>query len=368
MKILMLSKACLVGAYQRKLEEMARFDDVELTVIVPPVWLDPAGLVELERAHTQGYRLLVDPIRFNGHFHTYHFPKLKQRLAEIRPDIVHIDEEPYNLATWLALRQSRQVGAKTLFFSWQNLAKQYPLPFRYLEKEVLAGVDFAILGNQEAACVWRNKGYTGPHRVIPQFGVDPDLFCPPSQRDAGRGFIIGAANRRLLPEKGVDVLLRAVAELPGIWRLHIAGDGPSRPSLVQLARDLGISERVFFDGPISSLQMPAYLQQLDVLVLSSRTMPNWKEQFGRVLIEAMACETAVIGASSGEIPHVIGNAGLIFEEEDVAGLRSHLITLMGDRELQYQLGQHGRERVLQHYTQRQIAAQTVTVYRDILAQ
>src|SRR5262245_36972968 len=102
MKILMLSKACLVGAYQRKLEEIARFDGVELTVIVPPVWLDPAGPVELERAHTRGYRLLVDPIRFNGQFHTYHFPKLKQRLAEIRPDIVHIDEEPYNLATWLA--------------------------------------------------------------------------------------------------------------------------------------------------------------------------------------------------------------------------------------------------------------------------
>lgn len=368
MKVLMLSKACLVGAYQSKLEEIAQFDDVALTVIVPPVWLDPAGPVQLERAHTQGYRLLVDPIRFNGQFHTYHFPKLKQRLAEIRPDIVHIDEEPYNLATWLALREARQVGAKTLFFTWQNLEKQYPLPFRYLEQQVLAGVDFAIMGNQEAVCVWRNKGYTGPHRVIPQFGVDPNLFCPPPQRDGGRGFIIGAANRRLLPEKGVDMLLRAAAGLPGIWRLHIAGDGPSRPSLEQLARDLGIADRVFFDGPIASLQMPAYLQQLDVLVLSSRTMPNWKEQFGRVLIEAMACETAVIGANSGEIPHVIGDAGLVFEEEDIAGLREQLMTLMTQKERRDSLGRHGRERVLQHYTQQQIAAQTVAVYRDILTQ
>lgn len=368
MKVLMLSKACLVGAYQRKLEEIAQFEDVELTVIVPPVWLDPAGAVTLERAHTQGYRLLVDPIRFNGQFHTYYFPKLKQRLDEIRPDIVHIDEEPYNLATWLALRQARQAGAKTLFFSWQNMDKQYPLPFRFLEQQVLAGIDFAIMGNQEAACVWHKKGFSRPHRVIPQFGVDPDFFCPPSQRDAGRGFIIGAANRRLLPEKGVDVLLRAVAGLPGIWRLQIAGDGPARPSLVQLAHDLGVAERVFFDGPISSLQMPAYLQQLDVLVLSSRTTPHWKEQFGRVLIEAMACETAVIGANSGEIPHVIGDAGLVFEEEDIAGLRGHLMTLMEHREVRDSLGWHGRERVLQHYTQQQIAAQTVTAYRDILAQ
>lgn len=367
MKILMLSKACLVGAYQSKLEEIAKFDDVALTVIVPPVWLDPAGPVELERSHTNGYRLLVDPIRFNGQFHTYHFPKLKQRLVEIQPDIVHIDEEPYNLATWLALRQARQAGAKTLFFSWQNLEKEYPLPFRHLEKQVLAGVDFAIMGNQEAACVWHNKGYTGPYRVIPQFGVDPELFCPAGPRDPGRGFIIGAANRRLLPEKGVDVLLRAAAGMPGIWRLHIAGDGPSRPSLMQLARDLGIAERVFFDGPISSLQMPTYLQQLDVLVLSSRTMPNWKEQFGRVLIEAMACETAVIGSSSGEIPNVIGDAGLIFEEEDVDALRAHLMRLMQQVETREKLGRDGRARVLQHYTQSQIAAQTVAVYRDILA-
>jgi len=368
MKILMLSKACLVGAYQSKLEEIAKFEDVELTVIVPPVWLDPAGPVELERSHTNGYRLLVDPIRFNGRFHTYHFPKLKQRLSEIRPDIVHIDEEPYNLATWLALRQARQIGAKTLFFSWQNLEKEYPLPFRHLEKQVLAGVDFAIMGNQEAACVWQNKGYTGPYRVIPQFGVDPDLFSPAPQRDPGRGFIIGAANRRLLPEKGVDVLLRAAAGMPGIWRLHIAGDGPSRPSLMQLARDCGIADRVFFDGPVSSLEMPTYLQQLDVLVLSSRTMPNWKEQFGRVLIEAMACETAVIGSNSGEIPNVIGDAGLIFEEEDVDALRAHLIRLMQQVGLRETLGQAGRMRVLRSYTQSQIAAQTVAAYRDILAQ
>lgn len=367
MKVLMLSKACLVGVYQSKLEEIAKFEDVELTVMVPPVWLDSAGPVELERAHTNGYRLLVSPIRLNGQFHSYYFPQLAKHMAAILPDIVHIDEEPYNLATWLAWRQAHQKGAKSLFFSWQNLDKQYPFPFRQMEKQVLAGVDYAIMGNMEAGQVWQKKGYAGPQRVIPQFGVDTALFCPPARRDEGRGFIIGAANRRLVPEKGVDLLLRAVADLPGIWRLHIAGDGPSRPSLVQLARDLGIAERVFFDGPISSAQMPAYLQQLDVLVLSSRTMPHWKEQFGRVLVEAMACETAVIGADSGEIPHVIGEAGLIFEEENVAQLRAHLLKLMQTEGLRHEMGRCGRQRVLQQYTQQQIAAQTVAVYQDILA-
>ena len=113
--------------------------------------------------------------------------------------------------------------------------------------------------------------------------------------------------------------------------------------------------------------MPAYLGQMDVLVLASRTLPNWKEQFGRVLVEAMACETAVVGANSGEIPNVIGPAGLIFPEGNAAALRQHLLTLMQSEERGRELGRNGRERVLAQYTQAQIASQTVSVYRDILA-
>lgn len=367
MRILMLSKACLVGAYQTKLEEIGRCDDVELTVIVPPVWLDPAGPVELERAHTTGYKLLVDPIRFNGQFHYYYFPRLKKRLEQFRPDIVHIDEEPYNLATWLAMRQAQAAGAKALFFSWQNLERRYPFPFNLLEKKVLSGVNYAIMGNQDAARVWQAKGYAGPYQVIPQFGVNPAFFQPPARREAGRGFVFGSANRRLVPEKGDDVLLRAAAELPGIWRLQIAGDGPARPSLEKLARELGIADRVDFVGPIASMAMPAFLRQLDVLVLASRTLPNWQEQFGRVLVEAMACETAVIGAETGEIPHVIGDAGLTFPEDDVAALRAHLQRLMQLPEERAELGRRGRLRVLAKYTQSQIAAQTTAVYREMMA-
>ena len=366
MRVLMLSKACLVGAYQTKLEEIARFEDVELTVIVPPLWLDAAGMVSLERGHTEGYRLLVDPIRLNGNFHLYYFPTLKKRLAEVQPDVVHIDEEPYNLATWLALRQAHKVGAKALFFSWQNLNRPYPFPFSLLEKQVLRDSDYALMGNREAVQVWQAKGYNGRYRIIPQFGVDAEMFRPPSRRDEGRGFVIGSANRRLVAEKGVDVLLKAVAELPGVWRLHIAGEGPMKRPLQQLAQELGIAQRVQFDGAISSAQMPGYLQQLDALVLSSRTRPNWKEQFGRVLIEAMACGVAVVGSDSGEIPHVIGDAGLVFPEDDVTALRAHLQQLLSSPTLRGELGVNGRQRVLNKFTQAQVAAATVAVYREMM--
>jgi len=295
----------------------------------------------------------------------HYYPRLKLRLASLLPDIVHIDEEPYNLATWIAMRQARSLGAKVLFFSWQNLERRYPVPFSLMERQVLAGADYAIMGNSEAVDVWRRKGYRGPCRVIPQFGVDPQLFRPPPRRDPGRGFVVGATNRRLVPEKGVDLLLKAMSSVPGIWRIHVAGDGPARPALEQLAAHLGITDRVFFDGPISSDDMPSYLQQLDVLVLSSRATPNWKEQFGRVLVEAMACEVVVVGANSGEIPNVIGSAGLVFPENDVAALREHLRQLMLSEELRRELGRSGRQRVLDRYTQAQIATQTVAVYREM---
>ncbi|MGC9335378.1 MAG: glycosyl transferase family 1, partial [Anaerolineae bacterium] len=68
MRVLMVSKACLVGAYQRKLEELAAQPGMELTVVVPPYWRDEWGRIELERQHTTGYELLVESMALNGHF------------------------------------------------------------------------------------------------------------------------------------------------------------------------------------------------------------------------------------------------------------------------------------------------------------
>jgi glycosyltransferase involved in cell wall biosynthesis len=366
MRVLMLSKACIVGAYQKKLEELARFPSLELTVVVPPYWRDERGTTHLERQHTAGYNLVVEPMALNGNFHLHFYPGLGRQIRRRQPDLVHIDEEPYNLATAHALWLARRAGARTLFFSWQNLLRRYPAPFQLLERYVLRRADYGIAGSQESAEVWRAKGYRGPMAVIPQFGVDPAVFRPGGARDPGRGFIVGYVGR-LVEEKGVDLLLKALAGLEGVWRAYIQGSGPAREMLQSQARDLGIAGRVTFDNWIPSAQMPGYYQQLDAVVVPSRTRPNWKEQFGRVLVEAMACGVPVIGSDSGEIPNVIGDAGLVFPEGDVASLRDQLSRLLRDLELRAELAQAGRERVMSHYTQAQVAAQTFDVYQAVLA-
>ncbi|MEJ5197411.1 MAG: glycosyltransferase [Anaerolineae bacterium] len=381
MRVVMVSKALVVGAYQRKLEELARLPDVELIAIVPPAWHDRRGRVAVERAHVRGYELVVAPIAFNGSYHFHFYPTLGRILRRLHPDIVHMDEEPYNAATWQGLRLAEAIGARGLFFTWQNLNRRYPWPFRFFEQANYRRARWAIAGNRAAADVLAAKGYRGPITVIPQFGVDPDIFAPAAAGEAGPAspsatcaepgptpFRIGYAGG-LIPEKGVDLLLRACAALPDRrWQLVLVGEGPERDRLGQLAGALGIAPQVLFLGRRSSTQMPALYRTFDVLVLPSISRPNWIEQFGRVLVEAMACGVPVIGSACGEIPNVIGEAGLIFPEGDEHALRDALARLMADDLLRRELAAAGRTRVLARFTQAQVAAATYQVYCALLAQ
>jgi len=365
-RVLMLSKACVAGIYQRKLEEMAaRRSSLDLTLAVPASWRDERGITPLERVALQGYRLKVLPIAFNGSFHLHFYPTLARLLRDVAPDIVHIDEEPYNLATSHANYLARRQGAKTVWFSWQNLLRNYPPPFCWIEAYNLRHVDYALVGSRSAAQVWRAKGYQGPLAVIPQFGVDPVLFSPPLTQRADPELHIAYVGR-LVPEKGVDTLLEALHGLPGSWHATVLGSGPEEHRLRDQCEALGLAQRIAFMPWLPSAAMPDFYRGIDVLVLPSRSRPNWIEQFGRVLVEAMASGVVVIGSNTGEIPHVVGEAGLIFPEADAVVLREHLRVLLLAPELRANLGTQGRARVLEHYTQQQIAESTVRVYEEML--
>lgn len=361
-RVLMLSKACIVGIYQRKLEHIAQ-QGIDLLVLVPPSWRDERGEQKLERVYTQGYRLQTIPVWMNGNFHLHLYPTLGNWMRSFQPHIVHIDEEPYNLATWHALWLARQHRAHSLVFTWQNIHRRYPPPFAQGEQWVFRHIDHLITGTDSAAIIMREKGYEGDWTTIPQFGTDPDLFNPAAYRPY-RPFTIGYIGR-LVEEKGVEILVEAAAGLAGDWRLHLVGSGPLRDKLTQIARQAGIADRLTIVDWVPSTEMPAQYHNMDVLVLPSLTRPNWKEQFGRVLVEAMMSGVPIIGSNSGAIPGVVGDAGLIVPEGDIPALRDALHRLRKDTDLRQHYASNGRHRALLHFSHERIAAATVDVYGKI---
>lgn len=371
----MVSKACYVAAYRRKLEELAALPGMELTLLVPPYWRTGQRQAPLEPGYDQGYRMVVEDPTLNGSFHLHFYRGLPALIRSLRPHLVHIDEEPYDFVSYHALRAARGVAQRVLFFTWQNIPRRLPFPFGWFEGTVLRGVHGAIAGNRDAAAILRAKGYSRPLYIIPQFGIDPKLFAPqddpeaPEQFTPQRPFRVGFSGR-LVEEKGLLTLLRAVAGLEGPWELRFLGDGPLRPRLLEEAAALGVGDRVRMLGNVPSDSVPEHLRDLDVLVNPSLTWrrgrTQWKEQFGRSLVEAMACGVPVVGSDSGEIPNVIGEAGLVAPESDVVALQASLQRLMDDPALRRELGERGRRRVLEHYTQQRIAQQTYQCYQQLL--
>lgn len=366
LRVVMLSKACYVAAYRSKLEAMAAIPSVELTLVVPPYWRFGKRREPLEPGHDQGYRLVVRSPVLNGNHHLHWYPGIGRVLDEAQPALFHIDEEPYDAVTAHALAAARRRGIRSIFFTWQNLDVTYPLPFELVRKWTLANVDGAIAGNQDAAEILRRRGFAKPLVVLPQFGVDPDdfPFRPPR---AGVPFRIGYAGR-LWRGKGLDTLLEAAAGLDGDWTIELLGTTrEEEPALRAQATQLGIADRLAMPPGRPSSEVAAFLRTLDVLILPSRSLPNWKEQFGRILVEAMASGVSVVGSDSGEIPFVIGDAGLIFPEGDAPALRGHLARLLEDLGLRQSLAERGRARVLARFTQQHIAEATVAFYREVLA-
>jgi glycosyltransferase involved in cell wall biosynthesis len=304
------------------------------------------------------------PLWLNGHFHLHLYPTLRHLVWVYAPDLLHIDEEPYNLATFHAMLVARGAGIPALFVTWQNRYRCYPPPFAWLEGYNYRHAAYALAANEDAAAVLRRKGYQGPLAVFPQLGVDTDQFGT-QPRVAHAWPRVGYVGR-LVEQKGVDMLLRAFAPLAARAELIIVGRGPVEPALHRLSEELGIADRVRFVGSLGTTGVADLMAGLDILALPSRTTPAWAEQFGRVLVEAMASEVAVVGSTSGEIPRVIADAGLVFPEADVDALGASLTCLLDNPALRAELARKGRARALACYSQRHIADATYAAWRAAL--
>ena len=170
---------------------------------------------------------------------------------------------------------------------------------------------------------------------------------------------------RLVPYKGVDVLLDAMKTLNGV--ALIVGDGPSRGSLEAQAHDLGISHCVKFLGSVSDDELAALYRACNVFVLPSVTR---QEAFGVVQLEAMAAGKPVVSTDVGTGVGWVnrnGETGFVVPPRDVTALRDAIARLLADPDLQTSMGDAAAKRVRSDFTVERMIDDTLALYRDVAA-
>ncbi|MBT6047451.1 MAG: glycosyltransferase [Candidatus Scalindua sp.] len=366
MKVLLIWKALVSEAYHSKLKELAKFKDIELTLIVPKKWQN----IYLEKKSCEDCRIIPTRIVMSGYNHFHWYPGLEKYIRQIQPDIFHIEEEHYSLVTFQAIRLARKYNIKCLFVTWQNIYKEYPFPFSWMEKYNLKNADYAIAGNKNISNTLKRKGFDKERISLIPLGTDTLLFSKNDPTELRsrlhlESFTIGYLGR-LIEDKGVLDLLEALSQIKSNFNLLMIGSGKLKNKIDSIGKRLGISEQIRLIDSVPSSQVPDYLNCMDCIVLPSRTTKKWKEQFGRVLTEAMSCEVPVIGSDSGEIPNVLGDCGLIFKEGDIDDLYSKIKLLINSKKLRTELAKKGRQRVLDNFTQEIVARETYKIYQKMM--
>ncbi|WP_017314626.1 hormogonium polysaccharide biosynthesis glycosyltransferase HpsO [Mastigocladopsis repens] len=390
MKILVASHTYIVDLNCEKLRILSQLEPrIEVTVVVPKKW-KPGGvqnkIIETQYREEGKFRIVPVSNFSQNHQGLLTFgADLISLLRKFRPHIIQVEQGSRGLAyaEMITLNQLLGLKAKNLFFTWWNLPYELKFPVSLLEKYNLTHSHGIISGNQDGAEILRQRGYKGSIKVMPQLGVDETLFTPTPQPELATqlgikpgDFVVGFVGR-FVQEKGLLTLLNALVTLKDkSWKFLLLGRGPLQSEFMNKAAENNIQDRIILVESVPHNEVPKYINLMSTLVLPSETNDKlknltsvgWKEQFGHVLIEAMACKVAVIGSNSGEIPYVIGDAGLIFPEGDVQSLSHCIVQLMEKPEFAKNLGEMGYQKAMTQYTNKALAKKQLEFYQELVSQ
>jgi phosphatidylinositol alpha-1,6-mannosyltransferase len=219
--------------------------------------------------------------------------------------------------------------------------------------------------------------HEGRVRIVP-LGTDPALFRPAVATDAIRGrygldrglWLLTVA--RLVPHKGVDVTLQALAGLaqdhPDL-RYAVVGRGDHQPALEALARELGVKDRVRFLTEVTDADLPAIYNAADLYVGVSRQAGIDVEGFGISLLEASASGLAVVAGRSGGIPDAVqdGETGVLVDSENPRAVAAGISALLADPARRTRLGEQGRRAVVERYNWDRVVADFMAIAGEFTA-
>jgi glycosyltransferase involved in cell wall biosynthesis len=380
-KLFVVSHPCVLPINQEFFVEVERITGWSLSFVVPATWKsDYVEHIEPSRSESLSGQIHYIPVWNAGNIplHLYKSWLVGLFMRE-RPNAIYVHHEPYALATAQVYLANRFATSCPIgFYAAQNIAKTYPQPIRGLETYVLSHSQFCFPVTEGALTVLRGKGYLNRGEVLP-LAVNGKVYRPlraeaKELRDrlhyAPNTFVIGYLGR-LVEEKGLRSLIRALSAMADQpWVCAIVGTGPLETQLREDVFRAELAHRVDFIGYVPHEEAPKWLSAFDVLVLPSETNANWKEQFGRVLVEANACGTAVVGSTCGEIPAVIRSTGggLIVPEGDPLALASALKELLQNRNKLEILAQQGHRAARSQYEQSHLASKLAHTIEAAIAE
>jgi glycosyltransferase involved in cell wall biosynthesis len=287
-------------------------------------------------------------------------------------DVVHVWEEPY-VAACAQVAAASPKNARVVPATFQNIVKSYPPPLGYYERSVMQRASGWIAFGETVheAQVSKPLYAARPSRVIPP-GVDVVRFRPDEAARAAVRSRLGWNDAtpivgflgRFVPAKGLSVLMQALDGARHPWRALFVGGGPMAGELAAFGSAHPGRVRVLTD--VAHNDVPDHLTAMDLMCAPSQTTARWREQFGRMLIEAMACGVPVVASRSGEIPHVVGDAGLIVDEADVAAWTSAIDRLLGDPAMRRDLSACGIARAHEKYAWPVVARAHLAFFEELL--
>lgn len=278
-------------------------------------------------------------------------------VRRLRPEIFHANLRTSWSCQYGIAAALMTPGTRTLTVEQAPIAPSTERQ-RQFKRVLSRRVDVLVAAGEALARYIESLIELEPGSVRTIYNSVPDAFVEPRPR-LSPGPTVGAVGR-FSSEKGLDVLVRAAARLPGV-QLVLVGDGPQRPELERLVDDLGVRDRVLLTGWVDEPR--AYLAGLDLLVLPSRL-----EGFPLAIVEAMLARLPVVASRVGSVPEAVldGETGVLVPSGDEAALAAAVAMLLADPGLRARLGGRGRELALRRFTPRVAAAAFEALYEDLL--
>ena len=339
-----------------------------IALAVPDHWVHPITGSRLAASWGDDGGVRVVPVRVRGagggpELATWDRSTLKKLLRDFRPDILQVEEDPWTPAAASVSAVAARLRIPVVLFSAESVTRAYPFRQRLRRRSAVNRAAGFLGGNRLAAALLSRGRPSLPVEVIPQLGAPIPRRLTPVPHD---GFTIGFVGR-LVHEKGCDLLLRACVQVLGAWNLIVVGSGPAQEEMESLAERLGIASRVTWLGALPREELAAAWPRFDCLVLPARTTQRWVEPHGRAVIEAMAHSVTVIGSTSGALPEIIGDAGLVIPEDDVRALTAAVQDLRDSAPRRQAFALEGRRRVMAEFVDGALARKTLAFWEKVRA-